>query len=277
MILNRVMITAANTMAQLQKQMDTIANNLANVQTAGYKQRRATFGEMMVQEINNQPDAGSEIGRKTPDGIRQGVGAKVAQIQMNPAQGTVSETGRLLDFAFTVQNQYFKVLGRDGNTDKIYYTRNGAFYLSPTGENEMMLVTAAGNPVLDENNNPILFRGEMKNLELTPGGRFIYTDEDGNRRTVALGVVEAENPQLFLQAGDNLLVLPDHLTEAGTLTVLHGADRGRIGLRQRALEQSNVDLTEEMTSLLQTQRAYQFQARAITLADQMQGLINGIR
>ena len=75
------MITATNTLGQLQKNLDVISSNMANVGTTGYKRKTATFTDLLVQQFNNQPSAENEIGRLTPNGIRQGNGAKLGQIQ----------------------------------------------------------------------------------------------------------------------------------------------------------------------------------------------------
>src|SRR6478752_2233499 len=98
--MNTSMITATNTLSQLQKQLDIISNNLANLDTTGYKSRQASFTDLLVQQFNNQPDAGKEAGRLTPNGIRQGAGAKLNQVQMNMSQGSFKPTERDLDTAF---------------------------------------------------------------------------------------------------------------------------------------------------------------------------------
>jgi len=280
--LNRISITASNTMNQLQKQMDIIANNMANSQTTGYKKQRATFGELMYQQYNNQRNLEEEVNRLTPNGIRVGTGARVAQVQTVLTLGSIVQTDRALDFALTEPNQFFKVLAPKGNEMAVHYTRDGSFYLSPVNANEVQLVTSEGYQVLDENNNPIIFNGNLKNVNLNPNGQIVFSDEAGNNATFNLGIAQIHKPQTMARVGDNLMTVPDNLaelgvTEADLLENLAGNLRGQIGLKNQAIEQSNVDIGEEMTNLLQTQRAYQLQGRAITIADQMQGLINGIR
>lgn len=268
-------------MSQLQKQLDVISNNVANVDTAGYKKQRATFQELLVQQHNNHPrEDGSP--RLTPAGVRIGTGGKVGQIQTVANQGSLKDTGRALDFALTVPNQYFKVLAPNGNELNIHYTRDGAFYLSPINDTEVALVTSEGHRVLDQDNNPIIFNGDMNNVTLGNNGIVTFSNNAGQSASFALGIVQVNNPQALVKTGNNLLTLPDHLqdgdiTAADLIVNFVGAARDQIGLKHQALEQSNVDLIEEMTNLIQTQRAYQFQARAITIADQMSGLINGIR
>lgn len=279
--MNRMMITAQNTMTQLQHQLDVISSNIANVETTGYKRKTATFSDLLFQQIHNQRDPAREVGRRTPHGIRQGNGAKIAQIQSDETRGVLVETNRKLDFAFTKEYQYVKVLVQNGDETNVHYTRDGAFYLSPLAGQQLVLVTADGHVVLDENNEPIIYNGEVSDIQLLPGGALQFSGS-GGVMIANLGVVHVNKPQFLIQAGRNLLRFPENLAELGVteetvLEDLTGAARNEIALQQGALERSNVDLTEEFTNLIQTQRAYQFQARAISLADQMFGLINGIR
>ena len=95
----RTMNTAANTLGQLQVQLDTISNNIANSSTVGYKTKQANFQELLYQQFNN--DTQDPTLRQSPVGIRYGVGAHVSQIQSNESQGSLQLTGRNLDFAFT--------------------------------------------------------------------------------------------------------------------------------------------------------------------------------
>jgi flagellar basal-body rod protein FlgG len=103
---------------------------------------------------------------------------------------------------------------------------------------------------------------------------------DGTVESFNLGVIQINKPQFFEQKGDNLIGLPDNLTGVNQneiFTDLTGAARDQISIGQRVLEQSNVDFSKQMTDLLNVQRSYQFQSRAVTMSDQMMGLINGIR
>lgn len=276
--MNRTMIVASNTMAQLQKKLDIISNNVANVQTHGYKRREAAFADLMAQHVQNMGRVQSEVGRLTPNGIRLGVGAKLAQSKMVLTQGSIVSTERKLDFAILSENQFFKVRTENG----IQLTRNGAFYLSPIGDDQVILVNSDGLPILDENNNEIVFNGALKDITLSDEGLLIFTPEEGPDQIFALGMVSVLKPQFLEQKGNNLVGLPENFNELGVdledvYTDITGANRGAIQLQQGVLEQSNVDLGQEMTELLNTQRSYQFQARSITIADQMLGLINGIR
>lgn len=275
--MNRTMITATNTLTQLQKQMDLISNNMANSDTTGYKKQNATFTDMLVQQFNNQSDETQEVNRQTPNGIRQGVGAKIAQTQLVMAQGTIKASDRVLDTALTKEGQLYRVLVQDGGANEVRYTRDGAMYLSPVSDNENMLVTKEGHAILDENNNPILLNNNVKDYAFSSTGTLIVQLNNGGQEAVNLGISYANNPQSLEKTGDNLYRLSDAADENQAILDLDGARRNEIGMKQNALEQSNVDISKEMVNLIATQRSYQFQSRSISLADQMMGLVNGIR
>ncbi|WP_394138525.1 flagellar hook-basal body protein [Cytobacillus oceanisediminis] len=275
--MNRTMITATNTLAQLQKQMDIVSHNIANIDTTGYKRKEANFTDLLFQQYNNQKNQDFEAGRLTPAGIRQGVGAKLAQSQIVMKQGALKATERPLDMAFTKEGQYFRVLEQTEGGTAVRFTRDGAFYLTPVSENETMLVTGDGYPVLDENNNSIIINGQAKSYKVTNNGRFIAEAANGTVQEFNLSVVQVNKPQFLEQKGGNLLGLPDGIDGEEIFTELNGALRGQIGMAQGALEQSNVDMSKEMTDLINLQRAYQFQSRSVSMADQMMGLVNGIR
>ena len=107
--MNTSMITASVTMGQLQQKLDTISNNIANSNTTGYKRRESTFSDLLVQQVNNGPNARDEIGRLTPYGLRVGSGARVAQTSLVLMQGPLQTTDRELDFALTEKDQFFRI------------------------------------------------------------------------------------------------------------------------------------------------------------------------
>lgn len=281
--MNRTMITATNTLSQLQKQMDIISHNLANIDTAGYKRREASFTDLLVQEFRNQPNDALEQNRQTPFNIRQGTGARLGQTQMVLTQGSLKPTDRALDTAFTAEGQFYRVMVQDENGGtSLNLTRNGALYLSPISDNETMLVNSDGHAILDENNQPITIAGNVKSFKINETGNFSAVMYDGTSQEVNLGVVLVKKPQFLEQKGGNLLGLPADLnglgvTEADILTEMTGPLRNQVSIQQSVLEQSNVDMSKEMTDLINVQRGYQFHAKSITLADQMLGLVNGIR
>jgi flagellar basal-body rod protein FlgG len=279
----RSMITAANTMAQLQQQLDVISNNIANSNTTGFKRRETSFGELLAQQFTNLPN--DKATRLTPNGVRYGVGARLAETNLVLAQGAITKTDRALDVALAKEGQFFRVLVQGENgAQEIGYTRSGAFYLTPSAENpnELMLVTSDGHPVLDENNAPILLPEGFKNIAISNNGTITATASDGRViRRANIGITTILRPQLLQSAGDNIFTLPDlnelNVNEADVAVNMTGNLRNQISMTQGALEQSNVELGTELTDMMITERSYQLNARAISLSDQMLGLINGIR
>jgi flagellar basal-body rod protein FlgG len=277
------MITAANTMAQLGQQLNVISNNIANSNTTGFKRRETNFGELLAQQFTNLPN--DKATRLTPNGVRYGVGARLAETNLVLAQGALTKTDRALDVALAKEGQFFRVLVQGENgAQEIGYTRSGAFYLTPSAENpnELMLVTSDGHPVLDENNAPILLPEGFKNIAISNNGAITATASDGRViRRANIGITTILRPQLLQSAGDNIFTLPDlnelNVNEADVAVNMTGNLRNQISMTQGALEQSNVDLGTELTDMMITERSYQLNARAISLSDQMLGLINGIR
>ncbi|PKG21716.1 flagellar hook-basal body protein [Niallia nealsonii] len=276
--MNRVMLTATNTLTQLQQQMDSISNNIANIDTNGYKTQSTTFTDLLTQQFNNQKDAEKEVNRLTPNGIRQGVGAKLAQTQTVMTQGSITTSDRSLDTAFTKEGQLYRVQINNGDTNEVQYTRDGAFYLSPVSDTENMLVTKEGYSVLDENDNPIILSNKVKDYHISSTGTLTADLNGGEEQSINLGVSYANLPQLLEKRGNNLYGIAATAGNANEiLTNLDGNLREQIAIQQNASEKSNVDMSSEMVNLMATQRAYQFQSRSITMADQMMGLVNGIR
>lgn len=277
----RTMISASNTMSQLQQQLDTIGNNMANSNTHGFKAKEAKFGELLYQEFKN--DGQDKTRRQSPVGIRIGVGARLAQAQLKTKQGGIQQTNRALDFAFTKENQYFNVLMPDGNNGtKTVYTRQGDFYLSPLKNGNLMLVNTDGYPIADANGNAIVLKDGAKDFAISQDGALNVQYNDNTSVQIAMGVTQIKKPQLMEHISDTYIGLPNNfnqlgVTRANVLQNLQGANRTQIGLQNGSLEMSNVDISKEMTELINTQRSYQFNARTITMADQMMGLVNGIR
>lgn len=268
-------------MGQLQNKLDTISNNIANSNTHGYKTQESTFNELLYQQFNNDKQDRAE--RQTPVGIRYGAGAMLGQIQTNHKQGSLQTTNRDLDFAFTKPKQYFNILMPDGeNGSKTVYTRQGDFYLSPLNNGTAMVVNADGYPLADASGQAITLPDNVNSFGISNGGVLEATDANGNIIRTDIAVTELQKPQLMEHISGTYIGLPNNLAELGynqaeVLTELQGANRQQIGMQGGTLEMSNVNLSKEMTDLIQTQRSYQFNARAVTLADQMLGLINGIR
>lgn len=276
----RTMTTATNTLNQLQQQLDIIGNNLSNSTTNGYKSSDAKFHELLYQQFNN--DKADTAPRQSPLGIRYGSGAVLGQAQMNWKVGTLQTTDRQLDFALTEPKQYFNILMSGDGGEQTVYTRQGNFYISPVADGQAMLVNADGNPVANSAGLPITFTDDVTNFVTDASGSLTLTHTDGRVETVELGISVMQRPNLMERLSGTNFALPGNLAELGVtqqqvLTDLRGAARNQVGIESGILEGSNVNYEKEMTDLITVQRSYQFNARTVTLADQMLGLINGIR
>jgi flagellar basal-body rod protein FlgG len=274
------MITSAVTMGQIQQKIDLIANNLSNAGTNGYKSRDSEFTALLSQQIQNLPPKADSAGRLTPTGIRMGTGAAISDTQLNMAQGAIKKTDRALDLALTDPHHFFQVsvVGSDGTTS-VQYTRDGTFYLSPgSGNGARQLVDAAGNYVLDANGSKINIPANLSDIKFHENGAIDGKLPNGQTVSIGtLGLVNISRPQLLQAQGGNLFTLPN-LQALGlqTANVIQTAN-GQGSVMQGALEGSNVDTSKELTDLIGIQRAYQFNARALSISDQMMGLINNLR
>ncbi|MEN2767322.1 flagellar hook-basal body protein [Ornithinibacillus xuwenensis] len=272
--MSRAMIQAAVTMNQLQQKMDLIGNNLANSQTTGYKTKQANFASLLFQQINNMTDPANAEGRLTPDGVRVGSGAKLGSVNIDLSLGAIKETGRTLDVALLEANHLFQVAVTENNVTETRYTRDGSFYLSPLANNQVMLTTKNGDPVLGVNGQ-IVFEDGFDEITVAENGQISVRRGNNTEVVGQLDVVEAVRPRLLEATGNNNFRLPD-------LEAL-GYNQGEIiqdveaSLRSGALENSNVDMAEQLTDLINVQRSYQFNARTISMGDQMMGLVNQLR
>jgi flagellar basal-body rod protein FlgG len=276
--MNQSMITASVTMGQLQKKLDTISHNVANVNTNGFKRRDVQFQDLLFRQLNNQTVRSQETGRNTPFGIRLGSGARVSQTNVRMDQGAIIQTGRPLDISLSEKGAFFEVLPTDAGGDR-RFTRDGAFYLSPNPANddELFLVTGGGDYVMSSQGTPMIIPTNYNTITVADNGIIEVVLKDDTQLNVGqLQLVKITKPQLLQSVGDNFFSFPN-LEELGLNfgdvidNVLNG------GVIQGALEGSNVDLGKELSELILAQRAYQFNTRSISIADQMMGLVNNIR
>ncbi|WP_404459808.1 flagellar hook-basal body protein [Sutcliffiella horikoshii] len=276
--MSRIMLNATNTMNQLQKQLDTISHNIANVETVGYKNRQTSFQELLVQQSNNQSLNQYETIRNTPMGIRMSSGAGLAQTKLNLSQGSLKTTDRMLDFALAKEDQFFTVQVTENGETSTQFTRSGVFYLSPINNTEVMLVTGEGHPVLGSNGQPIVLPENVKELKLQPEGVILAELTNGQAIARELGMAQVIRPQMLQAKPGSLFALPpvEVANPQDVVGFIQGAARGEISMKQGMLEQSNVDLASEMTEMTLMQRSYQFNARSVQFGDQMMGLVNGL-
>ncbi|TES46574.1 flagellar hook-basal body protein [Shouchella lehensis] len=253
--------SSAATLQQLQRKLETLSNNIANSNTVGFKSRSVSFSDVLSSEYTNQPNEN----RLTPHGLRVGTGARASLTSLSAAQGDVKETDRALDFALTEPSLFFTIATNDGQR----LTRDGTFYFSETAGGELSLVTNSGETLLNENGAPIRLPASTISLRLEQAG-LIAELADGQEQVIpTFGLTQIGRPQALEAVGENQYV---YLQEDA---IFGQAQANQV--KQRALEQSNVDLSQEMTELISTQRQIQLQARAFSFFDDMAGLVNNIR
>lgn len=275
----RAMGQASVTMNQLQKQIDTIGHNLANLQTPGYKSRQAEFSALLSQHIANMTHPENARGRITPDGIRLGTGARLGAINNKLEIGTMQQTGRSLDAALKNAHHFFQVSVLENGAEQIRYTRDGSFYVQPINNGaQLVLVTKDGHPVQGVN-GPIQFdANNIDDIFIGDSGEITVRRGDVQEIVGQLAIVEIERTRILESVGDNFFQLPDlDELELNMADIVQNVPVGEAILDSGVLEMSNVRMEEQMSQLMNAQRSYQFNARTISMMDQMQGLINQVR
>lgn len=270
--MSRTMIQASVTMNQLQKKLDTIGQNIANSNTTGYKARQSEFSSLLFQQMDNFNSPADNANRNTPAGIRIGAGARIGAMNSNLQQGSIITTDRALDTALLSENLFYQVQVTENNQTETHYTRDGALYLNPVGNGQnVMLTTKNGHPVLGAN-GPITFANNFESITIRENGQVAVDYGTGSQVVGTLAIVETERPRTLEATENNLFRVPD----AVDADIFQVPNHTKL-LKNQALESSNVDLAQEMSELILTQRAYQMNARTISMSDQMQSLINQVR
>lgn len=253
---------SVNSLSQLQRQLDVTGHNIANVDTVGFKRQQGHFASLLSQAYNNQPRPEFEVGRDTPNGIRIGVGGHVADITQQFNIGQVRTTDRGLDVFLKASRQFFVVDTPNG----VGVTRSGNMQLS-VGD-ETTLVDVNGNPLLGDDGNPITMPNDATNHRIRQDGVVVASVNGVEQEFGRLDIVEVRNTSELRPLGDNVF--------AADLETEVDRPLGNL-LIEGTLESSNVDLTKEMTDMTITQRAYQMNSRAMSMSDQMMGLVTALR
>jgi flagellar basal-body rod protein FlgG len=238
-----------------QTQLDVITNNLANVSTNGFKRARAIFEDLLYQTLR-QPGAQSSQQTQIPDGLQLGLGARPISTERIHTQGPLTQTGNSLDVAIQGDG-FFQVLMPDGTTA---YTRAGSFQKDSTGQ----LVTPSGFPVQPAISIP-------PNAITVTIGRdgTVSAQLSGQTTPTQIGTIQLAtfvNSGGLQSAGENLFM---ETASSGTPTPNTPGSNGAGLLNQGYLEGSNVNVVEELVNMIQTQRAYEMNSRAISTSDQM--------
>jgi len=283
--LNHSMISASVTLHALQQRLDVLSNNMANSGTVGYKKKQTSFEDVLTS-MKQQPEHFTKPGRMTPPGLNQTWGARIAMSQIDMTQGSLKQTDNPFDLAIEGDG-LFEVEVREtdaaGNvTPRPAWTRNGSFGIKM--ENGLqMLTTQDGQYVRNTDDLPIILPPNTK-LSIDRNGRMLaYDKTNPNVEPEDLGqlkMVRVIRPQFLEQMGDNLFVLPNNINRDIVMqdaATIPEEDPDKVLVTQGALEQSNVDLTKEMTDVIMVQRAFQLMSRALTSSDMMMGLANNLR
>jgi flagellar basal-body rod protein FlgG len=270
-LMMRSLWTAASGMTTQQTNVDTISNNLANINTTGFKRESAEFKSLLYQTIQEQ--SYNNNGDPKPSGIQVGLGVRNSAITSQYTQGTMLETGKDTDLA--MQGKGFFMVGTQ---DGIAYTRNGSFDFG-NGPQGITLATSDGNPVLDTKGQPIVLDNNYEASEITIDelGNLMHPNAGGAMVPIGIqiGIVQFNNPSGLLKMSGSLLKETD-ASGAPRLEVNDLALK-KSKIRQGYLEGSNVQAVDEMVNLIVAQRAYEMNSKVITAADQMLQQANNLR
>ena len=253
--------SAASGMAAQKLTIDVIANNLANIGTVGFKKSRSDFQDLMYQTIS-QAGSITSAGGQIPAGIYIGMGTMPVAVQKMFTQGDFQNTGNDLDLAIE-GNGFFKVL----SNEEELYTRAGNFMLDAEGN----VCTPNGDKLQPEMAIPL----EAVSVNVDRTGTVTIFDPEG--AGTSLGVIELctfPNPAGLFSLGHNLYRATDASGEA--ISGTPGSD-GVGTIAQGFLEMSNVDVVQEMVSMIMAQRAYEINSKAIQTADNMLQMANNIK
>jgi flagellar basal-body rod protein FlgG len=243
-----------------QTRMNVISNNLANVNTTGFKRDRAVFEDLLYQNIR-QAGGQTTATTQAPTGLMLGTGVKVTATEKLHAQGNLVNSQNPLDVA-VLGDGYFQIAQQDGTTA---YTRDGSFKLSATGQ----LVTSTGfllQPEIVIPNNAsslTIGRDGSVSVELVAGG--------GQQILGQIQIAKFVNPSGLKPLGNNLLAATG---SSGAAQILQPGVNGAGILNQGSLEASNVNVVEEMVNMIETQRAYEINSKSISAVDGMLKFLN---
>lgn len=255
--------TAATGMAAQQTNMDVIANNIANVSTAGFKRSRAEFEDLMYQ-TQKEPGTATGMNSYSPNGVQTGLGVRTAAIQKDFAGGNAQVTKNPLDLQIEGSG-FFQVLTPDG---QVAFTRDGAFKKDPEGR----IVDKNGNVLQPE----ITVPPDVSGIEVAPNGdvRIIQGLGDAPQTIGQITVTNFVNPAGLKALGKNLF---SQTPSSGQAIASRPGLNGTGYLAQGQLESSNVNIVDEMVNMITSQRAYETNSKVIQASDQMLQSINSMR
>ena len=260
----RSLWSSASGMIAQQTHLDVVTHNLANVNTHGYKKRRADFEDLMYQ-IYREPGAPIEGGSVVPTGVQVGLGTKVSATPSFMVQGNFQITDGSLDWVIVEDNAFFQVNLGNG---LIGYTRGGAWQLDDQGQ----IVNEDGYPI----EPAITVDQDAQSIQLSPTGRVTIRTGD-NMELQEVGQVELArfvNPTGLRALGDRVFV---ETPASGQPQTGNPGENGMPQVRQNVLEMSNVQVVEEMVEMIVAQRAYEANSKGVQTADDLLRIANGLK
>lgn len=259
----RALWSGATGMKAQSRNIDVIANNLANVNTSGFKKSKALFSDLQYDQIS-APGLSVNTGVANPTGIEVGHGVKNSSVIKIFSQGEVELTERSLDL--TIEGEgFFKLRDLNGNE---FYTRNGAF----TKNNEGIIVNTEGLALDGVSAIP------QDTKSLTVGQDGTVSAQDSNNQTNVIGQIQVYTfPNSSGLSSRNGATLYEATTASGVSTANTAGANGAGKITSGMLELSNVQAVEEMVGMIKAQRAYELNSRSITTADQMLQEINNLK
>lgn len=257
----RALSIAATGMNAQQTNLEVIANNIANINTTGFKRARAEFTDLLYQTQRNAGVSNASNGSIVPEGTNIGLGVRTAAVRNLHEQGELKSTSNPLDVAI-VGKGWFQVEAADGST---VYTRDGAFNTNANGD----LVTLDGALVVPNINIPI----DAKNITINRTGQVFATlgTDTAPTQLGQLTIATFVNDAGLTPLGNNLF---QQTPASGDPTVGVPDDPGFGNLQQNYLEASNVDAVKEITDLISAQRAYEMNSKIIQAADDMASVVS---
>ncbi len=256
-------IGATGMLAQ-QTNVDVISNNIANMTTTGFKRQRAAFQDLIYQNIDRPGSTSSDSGTTVPSGIQMGLGVRTGSVYRMHGQGAVRITENPLDVAITGEG-YFQVELPNGDTA---YTRDGTFQLNENGE----LVTVQGYLV----SPGITIPSDALSIDINNSGE-VLVKTPGSVDSTNVGQLQLAgfvNPAGLEAIGDNMFL---ETPASGAATTGNPAEDEFGTLRQGSLEQSNVNVVEEITELITAQRSYEMNSKVISTSDEMLQTVSQLR
>ncbi len=265
----RSLYTAASGMRTQQSVVDSISNNLSNVNTVGFKKERLEFKSLLYETMK---EGGSTENGGTPVNLQVGHGVKNVASVKTFSQGTFMKTENPLDLMLEGKG-FFAVRNAKGEEN---YTRNGAMKVSITEEG-MMLTNSTGEPYLNTEGEPLVFEDiNINEIMIGTDGKFsIMEDGEPVELDQQMMVVQFRNPQGLLSIGNSFY--ESTIASGESILEIDGEDLEPSVIRQGGLEASNVQAVEEMVKLIVAQRAYELNSKAIQTSDDMMAQANQLK